>query len=112
MKVIYEAFDGEKFSTEAACRRHERENPLFRAYDREGQPTEVGQGVHLLHIIDNAKGGEAFQRVCQEQDEDSGDIDHCDCAGWYWWDDYSFAPVDEELIRAMMCARYGIDVTD
>lgn len=112
MRIIYEAFDGEKFSTEAACLRHEKDRPLFRAYDREGFPTEVGQGVHLLHIIDDARGGEAFQRLCKEQDEDNGSIDHRASAGWYWWDDDgSFSFVDEELIRAVMRARYNI-ITD
>lgn len=112
MRVVYVASDGEKFDTEEACLRHERETPLFRAYGREGQPVEVGQGVHLLHIIDNARGGEAFQRLCEERDEDNGLIDNCSCAGWYWWDDDYFSSVDEELIRAMMRARYNIDIAD
>lgn len=112
MRIIYEAFDGEKFSTEAACLQHEKVSPLFRAYDREGYPTVVGEGVHLLHIIDEDKGGEAFQRLCKEQEEDDGDIDRCSSAGWYWWDDYRFSPVDEELILAMTRARYNINIVN
>ena len=55
MRVIYEAFDGEKFNTEADCLQHEKNSPLFKTYDRWGHPIEVGQGVHLLHIIDGLR---------------------------------------------------------
>lgn len=112
MRVCYVAPDGKQFDTEAACLRHEKESLVFRGYDREGRPTEVGHGVHLLHIIVEGEGGEAFRRLCEEQDEDNGLIDYCSSAGWYWWDDYSFTRVDEELIRAMMRARYNIDIVD
>lgn len=112
MRIIYEAFDGEKFNTEEACLRHEKESPLFKTYNLNGYPIEVGQGVHLLHIIDNARGGEAFQRLCEERDEDSGLVDNCSRAGWYWWDDDYFSSVDEGLIRAMMRARYNIDIAN
>lgn len=112
MRIIYEASDGEKFNTEEACLQHEKESLLFKTYDHLGRPVEVGQGVFLLHIIDNARGGEAFQRLCKERDEDNGLIDNCSCAGWYWWDDDHFSSVDEGLICAMMRARYNIDIVD
>lgn len=112
MRIIYEAFDGEKFDTGAACLQHEKVSPLFRAYDREGYPTVVGEGVHLLHIIVEGKGGEAFQRLCKEREEDGGLIDYCSSAGWYWWDDRDFSPVDEDLLRAMMRACPNIAITD
>ena len=112
MRVDFVAFDGKRFATEAECLRHEQESPLFRAYDREGYPTEVGHGVHLLHIIEEGEGGEAFRRLCDEQDADNGCIDGCSSAGWYWWDNYSFSSVDEELIRAMARACYNVDIAD
>ena len=112
MRVVYVASDGEKFDTEEACLRHEREAPLFRAYGREGQPVEVGQGVHLLHIMDKDRGGEAFVRLCEERGEASGLINRHSGAGWYWWCDSRFLRVDEGLVLAMMRACHNIVITD
>ena len=112
MRVVYVASDGEKFDTEEACLRHEREAPLFRTYDRRGQSVEVGQGVHLLHIMDKDRGGEAFARLCEERGEASGLVNRYSGAGWYWWSNSRFFHVDEELVLAMMRACHNIVITD
>lgn len=112
MKVIYEAFDGEKFDTEEACLRHEKESPLFRVYDRQGQPIEVGQDVYLLHLIDDSRGGKAFAQLCEERGELIGGITRFSNAGWYWWDSNRYSRVDEKLVLAMMRACHNIVITD
>lgn len=112
MRVLFVASDGKEFNTEDDCLQYEQSSLSFRAYDREGRPTEVGHGVHLLHIIDEDEGGEAFQRLCEKENEDSGDIGYRSGEGWYWWDDFRFSPVDEELVRAMARACYNVDIAD
>lgn len=112
MKVIYEAFDGEKFDTEADCLRHEKESPLFRVYDRQGQPIEVGKDVHLLHLIDGHKGGEAFVRQCEKRGEFSRHITRYSSAGWYWRDDNRYSRIDENMVLAMMRACHNIEIAD
>ena len=112
MRTIYEAYDGEKFDTEEACLRHEKESPLFRAYDREGRPIEVGQEVFLLHLIANFKGGEAFARLCEKRGELVGGITRYSPTGWYWWNGTRYFHIDETMVRAMMRACHKIEITD
>lgn len=112
MRVTYVASDGEKFDTEADCLKHEKESPLFKTYDHRGRPIEVGQGVHLLHLVDSLKGGEAFVRLCKEREESCEGIASYSSTGWYWWNSSRFCCVDERMVRAMMRARYNIEVTD
>lgn len=112
MRLVFEAFDGEKFNTEADCLKHEKESPLFKPYDQWGRPIEVGQGVHLLHIIDGLKGGEAFVRLCKEREECHEGITNYSSTGWYWWNNSRFCCVDTRMIRAMMRARHNIEITD
>lgn len=112
MRVVYVASDGEKFDTEEACLRHEKESPLFKTYDRWGHPIEVGQGVHLLHLIDSLKGNEAFVRLCKEREESSEGITNYSSTGWYWWNNSRYSRVDETLVHAMMRACHNIVITD
>ena len=112
MKIVYVAIDGEEFDTEEACLRHEKEEPLFKTYDQWGRPIEVGQGVHLLRLIDSLKGGEAFVRLCKEREEFHEGITSYSSTGWYWWNDTRFCRVDERMVRAMMRARHNIEITD
>lgn len=112
MKVWYVANDGKKFDNEAACLRHEQESPLFRTYGPDGRPVEVGLGVYLVHIIEEGEGGKAFSRLCEEEGVDAGGIDSYTEAGWHAWDEFSFEPVNERLVHAMMRARYNVEPTD
>lgn len=121
MRVVYVAIDGKEFDTEAACLQHEKEDPLFKVYDQEGRLTEVGPDAFLLHIINDDKGGVAFQRLCEKRGEEAssidfysraGSIDFYSRAGWYWWDGDEYSSVDEGMVRAIMRARYNIEITD
>lgn len=112
MTITYVAFDGTHHGTEADCLRHEQESPLFKAYDKEGRLVEVGQGVFLVHIIEEGEGGEAFRRLCEENGEDAGGIDNYTDAGWHAWDEFSFEPVSDWLVEAMMRARYNVEPTN
>lgn len=112
MRVEFVALDGKRFATEAECLRHEQESLLFRAYDQDGRPVEVGLGVYLVHIIEEGEGGKAFWRLCEEENVDAGGIDSYSEAGWYAWDEFSFELVRDSLVRAMARACYNIELAD
>lgn len=84
MQIVYRAYDGEHFYTEAECLEHEEKHPLFTMYDEDGR-TNSTDSAEVIHLPDN-EGVSAFVDICEEEGIDHTGVEHYSLPGWYVWD--------------------------
>lgn len=98
MKVIYRAFDGAEFETEAACRYHETENPNFVMWGEHGQVDNIGE-TYVVEIK-NEIGIRSFIKVASAW---GCDCDEVDDVGFYYYNNWrnSFELLDETMIKIL-----------
>ena len=105
MRVIYRADDGKEFCSQEACLEHEKKNVTFKMYNDRGERAYSTDGIILVNLC-CLNGGADFSRHCMMEDSLSDGIDENSEPGWYWWDGYSFVPVDTKMLTALYNAGY------
>lgn len=105
MEVIYRAYDGEEFDSQEACLEHEKKNVTFKMYDRCGKPTYSAEEALLINLC-HPEGGTNFSRLCEKEYTLSNGINADSTTGWYWWNEYSYVPVDTKMLTALRNAGY------
>lgn len=105
MQVIYRAYDGKHFYTEAECKEHEENCPLFTMYNEEGKTHSAGSAevVHLPDLV----GVSAFVDVCEEEGIVHDGIKQFSSPGWYMWDadQGGYLSLPDRAVLALMQAR-------
>lgn len=108
MQVIYQAFDGELFTSPEACLEHEKQNPKFKMWDTNGV-TSSPDRARVVWFSKQANARRDFIELCRSEDITSEGID--DDEGGYdteiylWCDDlFQWVPMDEMTIQSV--ARY------
>ena len=86
MEILYRAFDGKFFNNADECLRHERENPLFRMWGKEGLTTETDKAL-VVEILNELNGASAFVELCESHGDIYDGIDRFAGKGVYVWDD-------------------------
>lgn len=97
MEIIYKAFDGTCFGTEAECREYECK-AAFTMWDHCGRPTDDVSDCMVVHFPDPTSSY-AFINLAKKADSTTDGIDYDDC-GWYFWDDFNsrYCYVEDEII--------------
>ena len=86
MEILYRAFDGKIFNNADECLHHERENPLFRMWGKEGLTTETDKAL-VVEILNEFNGASAFVELCESHGDIYDGIDRFAGKGVYVWDD-------------------------
>lgn len=85
MKVIYRSFDGQDFDTAEECLFHEKEEPLFRMWDKSGETEKVENG-YVVELNSNA----AVEKFIELSQESGSEYCGIDGVGLYVWDENNF----------------------
>ena len=108
MQIIYQASDGELFTSPEACLEHEKQYPKFKMWDIDGA-TSNPDNARVVWFSKQANARRKFIELCLSKNIVSEGID--DDEGGYdteiylWCDDlFRWVPMDEMTIQSV--ARY------
>ena len=100
MEILYRAFDGKVFHNADECLRHERENPLFRMWNKDGLTTDPGNAL-VVEILDKYDGANAFVELCESHNDMYDGIDRFTDKGVYMWDDEQYVCIPDNTLEAL-----------
>ena len=110
MKIIYQAFDGEFFTTAEECIDHERRFPKFKMWDSDGITTSP-DSARVVWFSTQADARKDFISLCKSEDITAEGIDEDDDYDnqLYLWSDemFQWIPMDELTINSVLryCAE-------
>ena len=99
MEIIYKAYDGEEFSNEADCLRHEKQTSYFVMWNDKGIVSSIESA--LLVKIDSVIGIDRFTDIAYSAH--GYDCDYVTKPGFYFWDELAdkFMPLNEEIMASL-----------
>lgn len=100
MEILYRAFDGKIFHSPEECLKHEKTDPYFKMWARDGFTTDPADAL-VVHIISEFHGAEKFVAMCEDWDISHEGIDDCSCTGFYIWDDGQWVLVPDDTLEAL-----------
>ena len=105
MQVVYQAFDGQLFTSPEACLDHERQNPKFKMWNTNGV-TSSPDSARVVWFSKQEDARTEFINMCKREDIVTEGIDYDDGgydADLYLWCDDSFrwVPMDDMTIQSV-----------
>lgn len=101
MKIIYVSFDGKHFTSEEACRFHEKTNPSFKMYGKDDMVTDDPYKAKVVHLFNDEESGRACADLHDEYECSCDGIDYHSCAGWYFWGDDGWTYIPDDVVSVL-----------
>lgn len=105
MEILYRAFDGKIFYDPEECLEHEKTDPYFKMWARDGFTTDPTDAL-VVHIIDDLNGAEKFIAMCEHCGASHEGIEDYSRTGFYIWGD-QWMPVPDDTLEALAAMFNG-----
>ena len=102
MEIKYMSFDGKYFDKPEDCLAHEKSNPLFKMWGKNGV-TANPEEAFVVHLVKDIESATSFVALCEREDTCHDGIDNYSDAGFYFWNDYGecWDSLSEEIINTL-----------
>lgn len=100
MEILYRAFDGKIFDNPEECLKHEKTDPYFKMWTKNGLTSDPAEAF-VIHIINEHLGAIEFIAMCERWDTSHEGITDYSCTGFYIWCDGQWVLVPDDTLKTL-----------